>query len=90
MLNCPYCRKPAISLLRKCVLSPDQSVACSSCGKALSVPWGAVAVAAPVALGIIGAINFEIPWNALAAFAGVIAYGILQRWVVPLEGRDRA
>jgi hypothetical protein len=88
MLACPYCKQPAMSFARKCVLSPDQSIPCDSCGKKVSVPWVSVGAALPVALGIIAAIRIPLPWNVLGGLSGVIAYGALQRWVVPLVGRE--
>jgi hypothetical protein len=78
-----------MSFVRKCVLSPDQAIPCGSCGKKVSVPWVAVGAAIPVALGIIAAIRLPPPWNVLGALSSVIAYGGLQRWVVPLVGRER-
>jgi hypothetical protein len=77
-----------MSFMRKCVLSPDESIACRSCGKKVGVPWSAVAAAVPVALGIISAIRLPLPWNVLGGLSCVIAYGVLQRWVVPLVGRE--
>ena len=77
-----------MSFVRKCVLSPDQSIPCDACGKKVSVPWVAIAAATPVALGIIAAIRSPPPWNVVAGLSGLIAYGVLQRWVVPLVGRE--
>ncbi len=77
-----------MSFVRKCVLSPDQWIPCDSCGKKVSVPWVAVAAAIPVAFGIIAAIRIPLPWNVVGGLSGLIAYGVLQRWVVPLVGRE--
>jgi hypothetical protein len=89
MLTCPYCRQSAITLWRKLRLAPEISVACSSCGKKIGVPWGAVAAAAPIALGIVGAIRFTMPWSVLSAIGGVLAYVALQRYVVPMVTRNK-
>lgn len=88
MKACPYCAQRAMSLIRKCFLSPDVSVSCASCGKRVGVPWGAVAAAAPVAVGIIAAIRLEAPWNAFGALAGVAVYVAIQQWLVPVQGRE--
>ncbi|MBC8026535.1 MAG: hypothetical protein H7Y89_11110 [Steroidobacteraceae bacterium] len=88
MLKCSYCKQSAMSFARKCVLSPDESTPCGSCGKTVGVQWAAVGAAIPVALGIIAALRFPLPWNVLGGVSGVIAYGALQRWVVPLVGRE--
>jgi len=88
VLTCPYCSGPSMTLLRKCVLGPDEAVPCASCGKRVGVPWGAVAAAVPVALGILAAIKLDAPWNVVGAFAGAGAYVAIQMWVVPLVGRD--
>jgi hypothetical protein len=77
-----------MSFVRKCLLSPDQSIPCDSCRKKVSVPWVALCAAIPVAVGIVAAIRIPLPWNVLGALSGVIAYGVLQRWVVPLVGRE--
>jgi hypothetical protein len=77
-----------MSFARKCVLSPDQSIPCGSCGQKVSVPWLAVSAAIPVALGIIAAIRIPLPWNVVGGLSGLIAYGVLQWWVVPLVGRE--
>ena len=42
---------------RKCILSPDTTVACSNCKKKVSVPWAAVFAAVPIALGIVAAVS---------------------------------
>jgi hypothetical protein len=85
---CPYCARPSMTLFRKLVLGPDATVPCAACGKRVGVPWGAVAAAAPVALGIVAAIELHLPWNIVGASAGVAAYVAIQIWLVPVVGRD--
>ena len=88
MLTCPYCTRPSMTLLRKCFLGPEEAVPCKSCGKRVGVPWGAVAAAVPVALGILAAVKLDAPWNVVGAIAGAGTYVAIQRWVVPVVGRE--
>jgi DNA-directed RNA polymerase subunit RPC12/RpoP len=89
-MTCPYCGHLAMPLWRKCTLGPETALACSNCGKKVSVPWVAVIAATPIALGIVAAVRFEAPWSIVGPIAGVIAYISLQRWVVPLVGREES
>jgi hypothetical protein len=75
-------------LWRKCLLGPEASVACVSCGRKVGIPYPAVAAAIPIALGIVGAVRLHMPWSWAAAVGGVVSYVLLQRYVVPLVGRD--
>lgn len=84
MLNCPRCQGSAIPLWRKCLLSPDASFPCGSCGASLGVPRFAIAAAIPLAGGIIGLIRLPLPWSLAAALAAFLVYVGLQRFVVPL------
>jgi hypothetical protein len=85
---CPYCHKPAMSIWRKCILGPEKAVACLCCGRSVGVPWGAVAAAIPLALGIVGGIKLHLPWSIAVFFGGVLAYFVLQLYIVPVVGRD--
>jgi hypothetical protein len=88
-MRCPYCGSVAMPWWRKCILGPESSVACASCGKKVSVPWAAVLAATPIALGIVAAVRLDAPWSIAGALGGVLAYVALQRWVVPLVGREQ-
>ena len=77
-----------MTLLRKCVLSPDAPVPCAACGRKVGVPWAAIAAAVPIAIGIMAAVRLGWPWNVAGAVGGVLAYVAAQRWVVPLVGRE--
>jgi DNA-directed RNA polymerase subunit RPC12/RpoP len=87
MLACPHCGQRAMTLWRKCTLGPEASVACAACGKPVGVPWGAIAAAVPVALGIVAAAKLAMPWGVVGLVAGGLAYVGLQRFVVPLVSR---
>ena len=88
VLTCPYCKQLAMTLLRKCILSPDSVVVCASCGRKVGVPWLAIGAAVPVALGIVAAVKLAVPWSFAGAVGGLIAYVGIQRFVVPVVGRD--
>jgi hypothetical protein len=88
VMACPYCGQNAMTLWRKCILSPDTAVACASCGKKVGVPWGAITAAVPVALGIIAAVRLPVPWSIAGAVGGALGYVAIQRYLVPLLGRD--
>ena len=88
VLTCPYCKQLAMTLLRKCILSPDSVVACASCGRKVGVPWLAIGAAVPVALGIVVAVKLAVPWSIAGAVGGLVAYVGIQRFVVPVVGRD--
>jgi len=77
-----------MTLFRKCILSPDSVVACASCGRKVGVPWLAIGAAAPVALGIVAIIRLAVPWSIAGAVGGLVAYIGIQRFVVPVVGRD--
>ena len=77
-----------MSIWRKCMLGPEASVACASCGKNVGVPWGAVAAAIPVAFGILAAVKLPVPWSIAGIAGGLLAYFALQLYVVPLVGRS--
>ena len=88
MGTCPYCHRFAMSFWRKCILGPEAAVPCTSCGKKVGVPWAAVAAAVPIALGLVGATRLPLPWSVASAIGSVAIYIGLQRYAVPLVGRD--
>lgn len=60
MYQCPYCGKPAITVLRKTFLGPGVPVACQSCGKPVKVTYPAWLKAAfPGAAVMIAALFFD-------------------------------
>ena len=77
-----------MTLWRKCFLGPETSVPCASCGRKVSVPWGTIAAATPVALGIVAAVRLSQPWSAAGLVGGLAAYVAIQWYLVPVVGRD--
>ena len=88
MMTCPSCGRAAMTLWRKCILGPETAIPCASCGKKVSVPWGAVAAAVPVALGLIAAVQLPMPWSIAATVGGVLGYVAIQRYLVPIVDRS--
>jgi len=88
MVPCPYCNHPAMSIWRKCILGPEMAVLCLSCKRKVGVPWLAVVAAVPIALGVVGAVRLSAPWSIVSLAVGILAYVVLQQFVVPLVGRD--
>jgi len=77
-----------MTLWLKCILGPEKTVACASCRRKVGVPWGAVAAALPVAVGLVIGLRLEPPWSIVAITGGIVVYVALQRFVVPLVARD--
>ena len=60
MYECPYCKKPGITVLRKALLSPGMPAICKSCGKPIVVTYKSwIKGALPGAVVMIGAMFFE-------------------------------
>lgn len=89
MLKCPYCKHPAMSLLRKSALGPGRAVACQSCGKPVSAHWSAILAAIPAFLGGYALLKSDFQLiGFLAVVAGLLAMAALQTFLVPLVRGD--
>jgi hypothetical protein len=73
---------------RKCILGPETSIPCVSCGKRIGIPWGAIAAAIPFAFGMVGALRLSFPWLILSGLGGIAAYLLIQWFFVPIVRRD--
>jgi DNA-directed RNA polymerase subunit RPC12/RpoP len=73
LVRCPYCGQAAMKLWRKCILGPETAVPCANCGRRVSVPWGAIAAATPIALGIVAAVRLPAPWSVAGLVGGLAA-----------------
>lgn len=87
-LRCPHCGNVAMSYLTKSMVGPARSVPCRACGRAVSVPWLAVAAVVPLVLGMCAAMEF---WPAPVSWVfPVVGFGITAAvhtsWV-PLASR---
>ena len=89
MVKCPYCGRPAMSLLRKSGLGPGRKISCQSCGKLVTTHSMSVFAAIPAFLGGLVALksaSFLI--GGAAIVGGILTMGLLQTFLVPLVRGD--
>jgi len=85
MVRCPYCGRPAMSLMRKAGLGPGRKVDCQSCGKPVTPHSMSVFAAIPAFLGGFLALkSVSLLLGGAAVVAGVLAMGFVQTFLVPL------
>jgi hypothetical protein len=85
MVKCPYCGRPAMTLMRKPGLGPGRTIDCQSCGKPVTTHSMGVFAAIPAFIGGLvalksGSLLIGIP----AVVVGLLAMGLVQTFVVPL------
>ena len=89
MVKCPYCGRPAMSLMRKSGLGPGRSINCQSCGKPVTTHSMAVFAAIPAVLGGFVALRSgSLSFGILSVAAGVAAMAFIQTFLVPLVRSD--
>jgi hypothetical protein len=89
MVKCPYCGRPAMTLMRKSGLGPGRVINCQSCGKAVTTHSMAVFAAIPAVLGGLFALKSgSLLLGGAAVLAGVLAMGLIQTFLVPLVQSD--
>lgn len=89
MVKCPYCGRPAMTLMRKSGLGPGRTIDCQSCGKPVTTHSMGVFAAIPAFIGGLvalksGSLLIGIP----AVVVGVLAMGLVQTFAVPLVRSD--
>ena len=85
MVKCPYCSRPAMSLLRKSGLGPGRIINCQSCGKPVTTHSMAVFAAIPAFLGGFVFLKYASSLLGVAAIVGgVLAMAFIQTFLVPL------
>lgn len=85
MVNCPHCKRAAMSPLRKSALGPGRIVRCQSCGKNISAHWTGVFAAIPAFLGGLALMKSDSLLLGLAAVAGgLVMMGLIHTYLVPL------
>lgn len=85
MINCPHCKRPAMTFLQKSALGPGRAVSCRACGKKVMTHWVAVFAALPAFLGGMTMMRSDsLPLGIAAVVAGILAMAALQTFVVPL------
>lgn len=89
MVECPHCKRAAMSLWRKSALGPGRVVRCRSCGKPVAAHWTGILAAIPAFLGGYVLMKSEyLPLGIVAVIGGVIAMGMLHTFLVPLVRGD--
>ena len=89
MIKCPYCSRPAMSLIRKSGLGPGRTINCQSCGKPVTTHSMSVVAAVPAFLGGFVALkSASLLLGGAAIVGGVLAMGLIQTFLVPLVRSD--
>jgi hypothetical protein len=89
MVKCPYCSRPAMSLMRKSGLGPGRSIKCQSCGNPVTTHPMAVFAAIPAFLGgFVFLKSTSVLLGGLAIVGGVLAMAFIQTFLVPLVRSD--
>jgi DNA-directed RNA polymerase subunit N (RpoN/RPB10) len=89
MIDCPYCHRPAMSLLRKSALGPGRAVRCQSCGKMVSAHWASIFASIPAFLGGLAFMRSEsIPLGIAAMVCGVLLMAVIHTFLIPLARSD--
>ena len=89
MVTCPYCSRPAMSLMRKSGLGPGRRINCQLCGRPVTTHSISVLAAIPAFLGGLVALKSASLLLGSAAIAGgVLAMGFIQTFLVPLVRSD--
>ncbi len=90
MVKCPYCERPAMTLLRKSGLGPGRVVHCQSCGKKVAAHWTVILAAIPAFLGGLTLMRSESMLRGIAAaVVGILLMALLHTFVVPLVRSDK-
>jgi hypothetical protein len=85
MVKCPYCGRPAMTLMRKSGLGPGRTIPCQSCGKPVTTHSLAIFAAVPAFLGGVLALKSG-SWliGSASVVGGVLAMAFVQTFLVPL------
>jgi hypothetical protein len=89
MVKCPYCNRPAMSLMRKSGLGPGRTIDCQACGKPVTTHPMSIFAATPAVLGGLLALkSASLLLGSAAVVGGVLAMGLIQTFLVPLVRSD--
>ena len=89
MVKCPYCGRPAMSLMRKSGLGPGRTINCQSCGMPVTTHSMAVFAAIPAFLGGVAALkSASLLLGIAAVVGGVLTMAFIQTFLVPLVRSD--
>jgi hypothetical protein len=89
MVKCPYCGRPAMSLMRKSGLGPGHTINCQACGKPVTTHAMGVFAAIPAFLGGLVALrSASLLAGGAAVVAGILTMAFIQTFLVPLVRSD--
>ena len=89
MVECPYCKRAAMSTWRKAGLGPGRAVRCRSCGKIVTTHAAAIFAATPAFLGGFVLMRSEsLPVGIAAMAAGLLAMAVIHTFLIPLVKSD--
>ena len=89
MIKCPWCRRPAMTLMRKSGLGPGRKIACQSCGKPVMTHSLAVLAGIPAfAGGLVALKSGSFAVGSVAIVGGMLTMGLVQTFLVPLVRGD--
>ena len=89
MVKCPYCSRPAMTLMRKSGLGPGRRINCQSCGRSVMTHSMGVFAAIPAFLGGLVALRSgSFLLGSAAILGGILAMGLVQTFLVPLVRSD--
>jgi hypothetical protein len=89
MVKCPYCARPAMTLMRKSGLGPGRTINCQSCGKPVTTHSISVfAAIAPFLAGIYALKSGSLLLGGVAIVGGILTMGLIHTFLVPLVRSD--
>lgn len=89
-LPCPHCQSEVIPYLTKLTLGPGRTIACSSCGGAISVPWtsllllvvffGAMGIASQTGVMMVKVVTWVVMFVLMV---------LVVQYMIPLQARSQ-
>ena len=85
MVQCPHCKREAMTIWRKSGLGPGRAVRCQSCGKVVTPHAAAIFAAFPAFLGGFVLLRSDsLPVGIAAMVAGILAMAVIHTFLIPL------
>lgn len=85
-LECPTCKKQAISSVRKMSMGPATPARCQYCDEKVGVSFAAMLAGVPFIAAIVAGLFIEsYVLTFMLMVAGFAALSVIHLWVIPLE-----